>query len=285
MNMGGNGAIALNGTGSRATGNRIRGITSTTLGIGDYGVWASNGAKVTISQNYISGCALGGIVFNGPGTQVVGNYLIGNASAAGTPDGTGAAAQIGHLPGFPGCLIEANYIDAGAGSNSQGISLSGSDVSVVGNAVTGQKSHGMLIGTSATANGYLIVGNTVLNSGQAQLNSAGLSVGVATDNLIISGNRFADSQAVHTQNWGVFFNVGATYNQLTMTGNDLTGNLTAGLVTPPLGTNHLISNNLGTANQPGVPTVNAVNDAAAQAAGVLVGGQYRNGSIVMIRVA
>lgn len=31
--------------------------------------------------------------------------------------------------------------------------------------------------------------------------------------------------------------------------------------------------------------VNAVNDAAAAAAGVSVGGMYRNGSVLMVRVA
>jgi hypothetical protein len=33
-----------------------------------------------------------------------------------------------------------------------------------------------------------------------------------------------------------------------------------------------------------LPTVNAVNDAAAASAGVAIGGTYRNGSVVMVRV-
>jgi hypothetical protein len=36
---------------------------------------------------------------------------------------------------------------------------------------------------------------------------------------------------------------------------------------------------------PGVPSVNAANDAAAAIAGVAIGGRYRNGSAEMVRVA
>lgn len=55
-----------------------------------------------------------------------------------------------------------------------------------------------------------------------------------------------------------------------------------GRATIPFGT-YMLSVSQG--NLPNFPTlVNAVNDAAAAAAGVPVGGQYRNGSGLMIRV-
>jgi hypothetical protein len=176
-----------------------------------------------------------------------------------------------------------NVVDRGGGGLSAGIELNGPDVSVVDNIVINQNASGIGVNGGADA-GYLFSGNSVLNNGRVVVGQCALLLNPPLNNVIINGNRFADTQATHTQWNGIYF-VSGTYQNIIITDNDLTGNINLGLQFASPGPTVIVANNLGAANAPGVPSVNAATDAAAASAGVIVGGEYRNGSIRMVRVA
>jgi hypothetical protein len=284
INAGQQGHIALNGAGSRAEGNRVIGLGTAQ---GGYGIWAIGGVKTFIINNHVTGTGIDGIGFNGPGTRVIGNYVEGcQCYAEPATVGGGQIAQY-NLASMAGGSVVGNYIGPGGGSISSGLELNGTDISVIGNAVVGQQTQGMIITDSG---GMLIGGNMVLNSGSngaagPPWTLSGLSLFGPLNNITITGNRFADTRATHVQQWGVYIYEVPTNNNVIITDNDFTGNTLGGVYFPGPGTGHVIANNLGAANVPGVPAVNAASDAAAASAGVIVGGEYRNGSVRMVRVA
>ena len=108
-------------------------------------------------------------------------------------------------------------------------------------------------------------------------------VGGPTD-FVISGNRIADERTTPMMRYAIAIYDGAS-DRYTITGNILIPNSTQAIYDGGTGMNKIIANNIGASNRPGAPTVNAANDAAAASAGVAVGGDYRNGSIRMVRVA
>ena len=280
--------LALQGNGSRASLNTITGV-----GTSDnttYGIWAIGGFKTFINGNIITGTGIDAIGFNGNGTQITGNHISGCQCHA-IPSTTGGGQIAQYEPNTDGALIEGNYIGQGGGDLSLGMELYGLNITIVGNVVVNQRSTGINIASiSGGKPGILISGNTILNSGAfASISAPWLRSAIALfgpfDNTVITGNRLADTQTTPTQAWGVYINP-ETYNNLIVTGNDLSGNAAGGLLlTSVAGTGHVVANNLNAANAPGVPTINAANDAAAASAGVIVGGEYRNGSIKMVRVA
>jgi hypothetical protein len=277
IRAGGQGHIALSGVGSRAESNHIVGLGSSTAG--GYGIWAINHQKTFILNNYITGTQIDAIGFDGPGTQVIGNYVL-NCQC--NTDPGGQIAQ--YSPGsYPGALIQGNHVGQGGGSISHGIELNGSNVSVVGNAVINQKGNGIAV-DGATGSGILVSGNMILNNGQVPGAVGGIQIFGPLDNVTIVGNRISDTQATHTQAWGVWFNTGP-FNNVLIADNEIIGNISGAISPPTGGTGYVFVNNLGAANAPGVPTINAANDAAAASAGVTIGQTYRNGSAIMVRVA
>jgi hypothetical protein len=290
INAGAQGHIALNGAGSRADGNVIIGMGTTHP---TYGIWAIGGVKTFITNNSISGTGIDAVGFNGNGTQVIGNHISNCQCYA--DDATIGGGQIAHYSDptlTEAALIEGNFIDRGGGALSYGIELYNLNVSVIGNSIHNQKAAGInlsyISNIAGSKAGILISGNTVLNSGQrgsgAPWALAGLAVFGPLNSIVATGNRFCDTQAAPTQSWGILFNAG-TYNNVVVANNDLTGNVSGALTPPSGGTGHVMRDNLGASDMPGVPSVNAANDAAAAIAGVAIGGRYRNGSAEMVRVA
>lgn len=281
INAGAQGHLALSGAGSRAEGNTIKGLGTVQ---GNYGIWAIGGVKTFVINNYITDCGIDGIGFNGAGTQIIGNHIAGcQCYATPTTIGGGQIVQY-NTPAQPGAIIEGNFIGAGGGSDSSGIELNGVNVSVIGNVIINQACAGIFI-DGGTGDGVLISGNSVLNCGQNAVASwkCGMVAFGPLKNLMVVGNRFAATVAP-IQYFGLYLS--GSFDNLVITNNDITGN-TQNLAPSDTiaGTGHVISNNLGIASIPGTPTVNAANDAAAASAGVVVGGEYRNGSIKMVRVA
>jgi hypothetical protein len=274
INNGGNGCIGLAGVGSRADSNRIIGLSSPT--VGGYGIWAIDHQKVSITNNHITGTTIDAIGFDGQGSQVIGNY-VANCQCSASPGGQ----IVQYSPGlYPGALIEGNMIDQGGGINSSGIELNGFSVSVIGNTIINQYNCGIAI-DSGTGASILISGNTILNNSQHPGQVGGIAVFAPLNSLTIVGNRIGDTQATPTQAWGIWINGTAT--NVLIADNDLTGNVTGAIYGGATG--YVMMHNLGAPDSPGVPAVNAANDAAASGAGVPVGGTYRNGSAIMVRVA
>ena len=251
INAGAQGHIALSGADSRADDNTITGLGSATQG--GYGIWAIGGDKVFVTNNHITGTAIDAIGFNGAGTQVVGNHIANCQCYA--ADSTIGGGQIAHYAVQPspydGALIAGNVIERGGGEASTGIELYGQNVTVIGNVIKNQQAQGITLSyISGTDNGILISGNTVMNCGQRAASNApwvfsGISVFGPLDNIVITGNRFVDTQATPTQTWGVYINPGA-YDNLAIIGNDLTGNTTEGAsLAGVTGTNPVVMNNIG----------------------------------------
>jgi hypothetical protein len=292
INAGAQGHIALSGAGSRAESNTIRGLGTTTPVT--YGIWAISGAKTFIINNHITGTGIDAIGFNGNGSQVIGNHISNCQCYA--DDATIGGGQIANYsdPALTeAALIEGNYIEQGGGALSSGIELYNLNVSIIGNSIRNQRGPGInlsyISNIAGSKAGILISGNTILNSGQRAAPAPWMATALAVfgplNNIVVTGNRFTDTRATPTQQWGIYINP-ETYNNLLVTNNDLTGNITGGiLLTGVVGSGHIIADNLNAANAQGVPTVNAANDAAAASAGVIIGGEYRNGSIKMVRVA
>ena len=166
-NMGAQGAIALNGAGSRADGNTIIGMGTTHPG---YGIWAIGGVKVFITNNHITGTGIDAIGFNGNGSQVIGNHISNcQCSADDATIGGGQICNYSNPALTEAALIEGNYIERGGGALSYGIELYNLNVSVIGNSIRNQRACGInlsyISNIAGSKAGILVSGNTVLNSG------------------------------------------------------------------------------------------------------------------------
>ena len=206
-----------------------------------YGIWAQGHVQVTIDHNNVSGTGVCGIGADGQGTLIEANSVSGCHNYSGIAGGQIFVGNAGSISGI-GLTVSGNFIDSG-GATSSGIELNGNNMAVIGNTVINQARYGIYINSGAWS-GLLISGNTVLNSGQQQAFNSGLALYPTLNNVVIVGNRFADTQTTKTQYWGINFNPG-TYNNVIVTGNDVTGNLNGNFIPPSAGTGHLYLNNMG----------------------------------------
>jgi hypothetical protein len=232
-------SIAVDGTDARLTGSTIIGIGTSTLQT--YGVWAIAHKTVMIDHNTISGTGIDGIGFDGPNTQVVGNHLFNIHCYTGI--GGGAIAQYSGTGTTNGDLIEGNTIDTGCATNSSGLELNGNNTSVVGNVIQNQ----YFLGAIAQAgHGYLFSGNLIRNSSYAGVNAApGLQINPGVSHVVISGaNRIIDDQATPTQRWGILIQPGAS-DYIEISGNEITGNVTAQIADAGTGLHKSIQGNVG----------------------------------------
>ena len=248
INGGGSIQIAVSGANGRISNSTVTGLNSTT--VGGYGIWAIAHVPVKIDHNTVSNTTLDGIGVDGTGSIVESNHLFNDHCFTGTGGG-----QIAVYPGYSGITIANNTIDTGCTDNTFGIELNGQNITVVGNTVNNQKWGGITLDVSGAGStpGTLISSNTVRNSGQvlhAGANapySAALSVSGVFSGLTVTGNRFIDDQGSPTQTYGVYLFANATDN-LVVTGNDFTGNLTGAASDGATGTNQTWRSNLGVDN-------------------------------------
>ncbi|NVM23725.1 MAG: right-handed parallel beta-helix repeat-containing protein [Desulfobacterales bacterium] len=96
-------------------------------------------------------------------------------------------------------------------------------VSVKGNIVFEAGKHGIVI----NANSVIVNGNHVVNSADDVAGRDGIRLEVVSD-CVVTGNRCYDTQEPKTQNYGIREYTGSDYNIIT--GNNLRGNLTGGLL-------------------------------------------------------
>ena len=276
FNSGGQGGIIHAGTG-RVSNSTVAGMAASGVGGAGIRVYGTN-ARVIVIGNTVSNTTIEGIALEGDGSIACGNMVSGCGSTLATGGG-----QIALYPGYA-TLAVGNTILQGGGTLSYGIEWNGSDQTVVGNVVINSRFHGIALNDSVTGGG-LVSGNTVKNSGQSQANAHGIHIGANNSGVVITTNRVIDTQgASATQQYGIYVAAGGGDN-LQVSDNVLLGNKIAAFFNGATGANRIITNNLGgVTNIPGIPGVNAANDAAAASAGVGVGGEYRNGSVRMIRI-
>jgi hypothetical protein len=265
------GALAISGANSRATGNTVAapgpGIIS------GYGIWALNHDAVKIDHNTVSGTGIDAIAFNGNGTIVDGNHVY-NCQCK-----VFGGGQIAQYAGGDGSVIINNTIDTGGSPLTIGIELTSSNVTLIGNTVQNQNSAGCVI-NAGSGSGLLASGNMFRNNGKVQTNRAGIEFYGPFTNATIVGNHFIDDQTTHTQWDGIYIAGGYAFDRFNISGNTFFGNINLPVqINGTMGAAFIMTNNIG------VSVVNAANDAAAASAGVLVGVEYRNGSIKMVRVA
>lgn len=251
INAGAQGHLALGGADSRADSNTIRGLG--TASGGGYGIWAIGSSKVFITNNHITGTAIDAIGFDGNGTQIIGNHIENcQCYASDSTIGGGQIAQYTNYDKVNGAIIANNYIGMGGGEASCGLELYCSDLTVTGNVIANQKAQG--VGISVIAGhehgGLLFTGNTVMNSGQRGASGApwvfsGVSIFGPQNNIIMTGNRFIDTQATPTQQWGIWCYEAQTFNNVLITNNDFTGNRDGAIHFASPGTNQIINNNIG----------------------------------------
>jgi hypothetical protein len=272
--------LGLIGQNSRATGNTIKGMGVSLSTERGYGIWAVGHTTVMIDHNTITGTGIDGIGFDGQGSQVLGNYVSGCHCWSGGQGGQIAsyfgAGKLGNGAGASSCIVD-NYVGPAGHSSGSGIESWSPGAVLSGNTLEGTQ----VAAITVFGKGTTITGNSIRNG--ATTADALVVVGGVTD-FVISGNRIADDRTPATMRYAIAVYDGAS-DRYTITGNILIPNLTQAIYDGGTGTNKTVTNNLGAPNRPGVPSVNAANDAAAASAGVLVGGEYRNGSVRMVRVA
>ena len=247
-------AISLQAAGDRATGNYIVGLSDPA--IQSYGIWAISGAETFIDHNYIVGSGIDGIGADGNGTMISDNHLAVNHCYTGVGGGQIAVYNTANNAGIS---IIGNTIDTGCGSLSHGIEVAGVGATIAGNSIRDQEWNGIAL--DAAASNVTITGNTVINSGLAAgLHPAGLVLAANVSDVVINGNTFSDTQGVSaTQAYGIYITAG-TSNNITITGNKLTGNVTGPIFDGGSGLNKAIAHNVGIEDvQPSVASAATVS--------------------------
>ncbi len=254
---------------------------------------------VDIAHNIVNAClgygiALGGGTPGATGVRIIGNTLncpngtanpvdlaawddlqvIGNEVWAGPTTGLG----IDDLPPALRVGVTANRIHGNPAGPITGacISLGGSDDTITANLCDNSSGAGicLCVGASSQTHGVTIIGNIVKNGSRASSGAkAGIEAFIAPggagslSGVVISGNRAYDDQGSPTQGWGIGLAVaGQTtgYSDITIKGNDVRGNKTAGMFNGTSGaTGMLIVENPG-----GISLTVGTLPAAASSAGL-----------------
>jgi parallel beta-helix repeat protein len=245
------GNINVMGTSLRVLDNIVSGST---MGIAIEGNGLSSGiviAKNTVKDPTEIGIACGSL---NPGVTVVGNYVTSLATSFGCIDpgscldttvsgnvcnggGGGIVTDGGQRQSIVSNIVRS---PAGHGINI----LSSKDCSVVGNVVSNAGWDGINFWVVTDS---LIQGNIVKNSARLLADRTGIGIESTSTGIVIAGNRCYDDQGTKTQAYGIKSSTTSDY--LTVTGNDLRGNLTGAMSL--VGANNLVESNQGAS----VPTV------------------------------
>jgi hypothetical protein len=249
------------------------------------------------------GVALGGGVIGAAGAQIHDNFMTSLASNAfnlidvafwydfavdhnvlyhnglvTTPDGSPTSCIADFPPAFHG-EVDGNlcYAIPTTAINVSGIAMGGDDISITNNFVQGASTAGIsyVIGSQSAIRGVRIIGNTTKNNGQGSPGKHGgieLYLGVGGPNLaglsdvLIEGNHSYDDQSSKTQGYGIgvtLFDKTTNISNIVIQGNDVAGNMTAGifnLATDLPGLvirNNIGYNPLGVISAPPFPAVNS----------------------------
>jgi hypothetical protein len=186
-------------------------------------------------------------------------YTGGFASSTGVP-----AACIADFPPANHGEIDGNicYLTPILTTNVLGISVGGSDVSIINNFVQGASTAGIgyAVSSLGPSRGLRIIGNTCKNNSQGYPGTfAGIELylGVvdgtsslaALSDVVIQGNHSYDDQSTKTQGYGIGIGFGgleAGFRDVAIEGNNVAGNLHAGILSVPTSIPGLaIRNNFG----------------------------------------
>jgi Pectate lyase superfamily protein len=170
-------------------------------------------------------------------------YTGGFASSIGVP-----AACIADFPPANHGEIDGNicYLSPILSTNVLGISVGGSDVSIMNNFIQGASTAGIGFAVSSLgpARGLRIIGNTSKNNSQG---SPGVYAGIelylgtvdgsasqaALSDVVIQGNHCYDDQATKTQGYGIGIGIGGAetaFSSVVIEENNLAGNLHSGIL-------------------------------------------------------
>jgi Pectate lyase superfamily protein len=170
-------------------------------------------------------------------------YTGGYASSIGVP-----AACIADFPPANHGEIDGNicYLSPILSTNVLGISVGGSDVSIMNNFIQGASTAGIGFAVSSLgpARGLKIIGNTCKNNSQGSPGAyAGIELYLGTvdgstsqaalSDVVIQGNHCYDDQATKTQGYGIGIGFGGletAFSNVVIEGNDLAGNLNSGIL-------------------------------------------------------
>jgi hypothetical protein len=250
-------------------------------------IWLQSGRNITVTGNALSNTgslssgAVGILVGSGAShITITGNSIwnIGQGSTLG--------AGI-YLQNAPNVLIEGNHIYDNQGTptmQSAFIGSAGANTAIIGNSYTGVPS-GLGSGTGAAA----MATDTLVASFTSGTWTVGAPRGSAVNSVISASNGFSATLG-YNSNAGPRWRVGT--DGITESGSNAGTNYTIARYSDAnalLGTPFTISRATGVVTLAFAPTMtnlpaNAASDAAAATAGVPIGGTYRNGSVLQVRV-
>jgi Pectate lyase superfamily protein/Right handed beta helix region len=260
--------IAVAGTGCVISGNTIRNPGNS----GGIGIAIAGSTDCIVADNYItSAITTGNCIDIGDSVNgtIRGNVCVGGRT--GIDWDSGANAGRGNRNTLVGNIIHGSALN-GIGAAGNVAAGNGTDATIIGNYISGYASNGIAI--DGITNG-VIVGNTVKSPTAANPGIVFRSTNKASTGFLVSGNRCYDDQGSPLQTYGIQ-SLG-TCDFLTITGNDVRGNVTAGMSL--VGSNNKVRNNTGYATEAGgtstqtpgaVATVNIAHGLAAAPTNYLV---------------
>lgn len=206
--------------------------TSTASGDG-FGWFGNNGA--TYSDHFLlQGCVMvgraggpEGFTITSTGGSIVSCRILGNDTHQ-DASGFYVGANV------RGLRFQNNYVE-NCGNYGIDLDFANADptygVVITGNTIVGCRNAGI----GCASNGAVIVGNQCRNNGRtinATAPDAGAGHGILVDaaNVVLVGNRCTDTQGTKTQQYGIGLRNNSTVTgKLTLVGNDLEGNVNAGV--------------------------------------------------------
>jgi hypothetical protein len=257
-------------------------------GMGFYGGVTNSGiTDCTVTGAYATGIFVYSDAVSGSTNVPCSNLVIANNIVHHNNTGGISADTDGTAVVHTGIAITGNrcYTNNNAGNHQYadiwigrgaGVTISGNDLSGSGSGAN--PTWGVFVGSNSSH--VNITGNTIWNEGQGGTAGSGVYIQAAND-VLVEANHIYDTQTTHTMSSAITGNAGA---RNAIVGN-LFGTLGGAPVTLVLAADTVLDNAGPGASKVMVLPANAANDAAAATAGVPVGGEYRNGSVKMVRVA
>jgi len=235
-----NGVYLYNGT----TNSRVEGCNI--LSPVNKGISIFNGSTHNFAvANYLWNVGEAGIFINDSTDTTHSNYneiianIVYRSGVSATSGGNGIEAGLEQLGAniMGNLIVQAGYGRAGLSLPSlYGVSIHGTDVSVIGNKAVSSLYHGFYF---YEASDCTCIGNTSLNSSQDSVGSYdgirvhGTVTNPSNDNTFI-GNRCRDKQGTKTQDYGIREAGTSDYNLFIA--NSLRGNISGGITTVGVGT-------------------------------------------------
>ncbi|NIJ18479.1 parallel beta-helix repeat protein [Sphingomonas naasensis] len=251
------------------------------------GVYADGAATPTINANRIKNCGEGSsplystillaYLFGSTGAVVTGNSI--ECDTAYTYGGNGGAAIFArrfNANNVTDLVIQSNRIRNPIGFGIEVFGFSGGSsytgrVTIKNNVIAGDGSSTVFLNNPIFAN-YVV--GLCIKDNEVHETKYGFDLTGST-NIQVVGNTIENLTTSPTIAAGI--NLTST-DKATVEKNKLNATFTSKLVTTS-------ATNLVVGENSGIALTNAVDDAAAAAAGVTIGSKYRNGSVIMQRIA